>query len=189
MNNPSGFKYVLGSIVVVFSTIMLFSCENKITDIQNLTAYKKMPVNVARDVEIIYSDSGKMKLLLRTPLLNTYEDDDPRAEMPEGLKVFFYNDDKTISSYLTAKYAISYENTKVMEAKQNVVIVNEKGERLNTEHITWKQNERKIVSNKFVRITTPDKIMFGDGLESDETFSDWIIKRPRGEIYVNSEDN
>jgi LPS export ABC transporter protein LptC len=184
-NARSTYKVFLFIAVVIFSVIN-YGCVNELSDIQNLTAYQNVPVNVARDVEIIYSDSGQIKLLLRSPLLNTFEGDDPRVEMPEGLKVFFYNDDMSITSYLTARYAVSYDNRKIMEAKQNVVIVNEKGERLNTEHITWYQNDRKIVSNKFVKITTPDKIMFGDGLESDETFTDWVITRPRGRMYIKN---
>ncbi len=175
-------------LISLLAAMLLSACRNTFEEIEQYIIYKDVPVNVTRDVEMIYSDSGVVKMLLRAPLLNSYEGDNPYAEMPEGLKVFFYNSDMSISSYLTAKYAISYENTRIMEAKKNVVIVNDEGERLNTEHIVWNQNEKRISSNKFVKITTPDKIMYGDGLESDETFSDWIITSPRGEIYISEED-
>jgi LPS export ABC transporter protein LptC len=188
MNKYFYIRRILKSIGVVIAILMLFGCENKLEDVKNLNLYQDVPVNITRDVEIIYSDSGKIKLLLRAPVLNSFEGNDPYAEMPEGLKVFFYDDNMNITSYLTAKYAISYERKKIMEAKKDVVIVNEKRERLNTEHIIWDQNERKIVSKKFVKITTPDKILFGDGLESDETFTDWVIMRPSGQIYLENED-
>ena len=36
-----------------------------------------------------------------------------------------------------------------------------------------------------VTITTPDKILYGEGMESDESFYNWVIKKPRGEMYLN----
>jgi LPS export ABC transporter protein LptC len=181
-------RFSVRSIIACAMAVMLFSCENKLADIEAVTRDKSIPVNITRDVEIIYSEAGEIKMMLRSPLLNTYETDDPYVEMPEGLKVFFYDENMKITSYLTARYAISYENSRVMEAQNNVVIVNERGERLNTDHITWKQNEKRIVSEKFVTITTPDKTMYGDGLESDETFNDWVITKPRGIININTND-
>ena len=39
-----------------------------------------------------------------------------------------------------------------------------------------------------MKITTPDEIIYGDGLESNETFSKYQIKNIRGSISVNSDD-
>jgi len=48
-----------------------------------------------------------------------------------------------VESELRSNYAISYENSDIMEAKENVVVVNKKGETLNTEHLIWEKKTEK----------------------------------------------
>lgn len=106
----------------------------------------------------------------------------------EGFKVIFYDslNPEKIRTEITAKYGINKESEKIMEAKTDVIVINHlKGEQLNTEHLVWNQNTKKVFSDVFVKITTPDKILYGDGMQSDETFNHWRIKKPRGEMYVN----
>ena len=76
-----------------------------------------------------------------------------------------------------------------MEAHSNVVVNNyETDEQLNTEELIWDQRKEFIYSNKFVKITTGDGVLYGDGLESDQTFSSRRIINPSGEILVDEED-
>ena len=186
---PANIATILSkSIAVILLTAMLFSCENDIQKVNSLRDIEKLPVNVAKDVEIIYSDSAKIKLFVKSPVMMKYEGASNYMEMPKGLKAFFYNDDRSVKSFLTANYAISYEDTKIIEVKKDVVLVNQRGQKLNTEHLIWNQRERMIHTDKFVKITTKDKIMFGDGLESDESFDKWTILKPRGEILVDQDE-
>ena len=182
---------IIKSIVVIICTAMLFSCENDIKDINSLSDFENNPVDIAKEVEIAYSDSGKIKMLLTSPIMKKYESDDPYTEMPEGVKVFFYDTAKTIDSYLTANYAINREKSRIMEAKNDVVVINTRGERLNTEHLIWDQKKRTIYTNESVKITTADEVLFGDGLKSDETFDNWEILNPNGEltIFLNENDS
>ena len=46
-----------------------------------------------------------------------------------------------------------------MEARKNVVVVNEKGETLNTEHLIWDERSEKLKSDEFVKITRKDEII------------------------------
>ena len=50
------------------------------------------------------------------------------------------------------------------------------------------REEGRIFTEEYVKITTPDEIIYGDGLESNETFSKYQIKNIRGSISVNSDD-
>ena len=91
-----------------------------------------------------------------------------------------------ITSQLTAEYGISHDKQKIMEARTNVVVVNnKKNEQVNTEKLTWNQVTRKISSDKFVKITTPEKIIMGEGFDSDETMDNYTIKKLKGTILVN----
>ncbi|MFO8055398.1 MAG: LPS export ABC transporter periplasmic protein LptC [Bacteroidales bacterium] len=175
------------SIAIIFYMLMLFACSNDMEMVSAISKEKELPVDIAKDVVISYSDSGQVKVHLDSKKMESYAGEKPYIEMPEGLYVKFYDNNGSVKSTLTANYAISHEKSKTMEAKNDVVLINVKGEQLNTEHLIWKQQENKIVSNEFVKITTDDKILFGEGLEADETMDNWTIKNPKGTIYLDDE--
>ena len=68
-----------------------------------------------------------------------------------------------------------------------MVVVNQQNQTINTELLIWDQKKAMIYSDKFVKITTEDEVLFGDGFESDETFDKWIILKPRGSFRVETE--
>jgi LPS export ABC transporter protein LptC len=139
----------------------------------------------AEKVTIEYSDSGFLKARIFSPLLVAVKQPtQPYMELNKGLKVDFYERDGKIQSYLTAEYGISYPDEKQIIVRNNVEILNVKGEMLNTEELKWDQKNRKIVTDKFVKITTPDQIITGKGLESDEAFSEWEILNVSGTINI-----
>lgn len=175
------------SIVAACSMTMLFSCENDIRKVNLVSASDSiLQVSTIKNIDLIRSVSGKVVLELTAPLLIIYEGDEAHSEFPKGMKIVFFDSLMNITSQLTAEYGISYEKRKIMEARKNVVVVNNrKHEQVNTEKLTWNQVTKKISSDKFVKITTPEKIILGDGFESDETMDNYIIKNPKGNILVN----
>jgi LPS export ABC transporter protein LptC len=76
----------------------------------------------------------------------------------------------------------------IVEAKKNVVVINEKNEKLNTEHLIWNEKTKKIYSDEFVKITTPDEIIYGTGFEADQDFSRYKIMNIKGTITVKKSD-
>ena len=72
-----------------------------------------------------------------------------------------------------------------MEADRNVVVVNKKGERLNTEQLYWDETKHIIYTNKAVTITTATEILDGDGLQSNEDFTDYKITSLHGTVMLN----
>ena len=73
-----------------------------------------------------------------------------------------------------------------MEGDNNVRVVNRKGERLNTEQLFWDENKQKIYTNKFVTIKTAREILYGNGLVSNEDFTQYKITDLRGTIEVDN---
>jgi lipopolysaccharide assembly outer membrane protein LptD (OstA) len=76
-----------------------------------------------------------------------------------------------------------------MVASGNVEVINEKKEQLNTEKLYWNQKEGKIYSNDFVKITTQEEILMGEGFESNEDFTKYSIKKLKGTININENDS
>lgn len=176
------------SIVVIIMATMLFACKNNMETISALTVDESIPSETAKDVELIYSDSGKIVIKLISPLLNRYINDEPYIEFPQGLHLFFYDSLMNVQSELTANYGINREKKKTMEVKDDVVITNyPKNEVLNTEHVIWDQKIRKIYSDVFVKRTTPDGVLYGEGFDADESLNAWKLRKVSGEFTV--EDN
>lgn len=165
----------------------IISCEN---DLEKVKLYSKdlnSPQESARNIKILYSDSAKLQVEITAPVLNHYEVEAPYIEMPKGLRAIFYNDKLEVKSKLDADYGIRYEKEQKMEARKNVTLVNEKGDRLNTEHLIWDEKKEKLYGDQFVKITTKDEIIFGNGFEANQDFSKYKIFNIKGTISLNNE--
>jgi len=157
--------------------------------ISSFTIDDTLPSESAKDIEMIYSDSGRVMIKLLTPVLNRYLTEDPYVEFPEGLHLYFYDSLMNVKSELTANYGINWENKKTMEVKDDVVITNhEKNEVLNTEHVIWDQRIKKIYSDVFVKRTTPDGVLYGKGFDADESLKLWKLRNVSGEFMFDEDE-
>lgn len=169
----------------------LSACENDIAVVNSVTSGgKEQPVESSKNVEFLYSDSARVRSKLKTPWVDHFMGKKPYYEMPKGMEVIFYDQFKKEQTKLTANYGIGYDadnKMNVMEAKGNVIVINEKGDRLNTEHLVWNSVTKKIYTNEFVKITTKDEVIWGKGLESNEDFTVYDIKQVKGSIAVKDD--
>jgi LPS export ABC transporter protein LptC len=182
-------RIIIKSIIVSSIIIMLFACENDITEINSLSRTDTLPFEQARDIEVYYTDSGRLTAYLESTLMYNYKKANGYLEFPEGFKVVFYDSDLNPKSEITARYGIRYDKTKIMEAKNDVVVRNiDKNEQLNTEHLIWDEKKGIIYSEVFVKITRSDEVLYGDGLQSDQNFENYTIKNPTGEFKINPDE-
>ncbi len=183
------FYFLTKSTVLIFITVMLFACKNDLKTINTITFADTLPSLSAKDIDITYSDSGIVKAHITSKLMNSYDGDEPYFEFPEGISIEFYDTAMYVKSQLTANYAIHYEKKKMMEAKNDVVIINfEKDEKINTEHIVWDQQKKKIYSDVFVTRTTKDNVLFADGFDANENFTKYSLRNPKAEIYIDQDE-
>ncbi len=176
---------ILSSLFSVLS-FLLSSCENDVERVKQVTASDSLPVETGKDVEFFYSDSGRVKVRAFAPKLERFANpEDPKIVMPDGVNVDFYNEEMKVKSKLTANYAVRYEQKHIMEARHNVVVVNEKGETLNTEKLFWDEDHDRIYSDQFVKITKEDETIWGNGFESNATFDKYDITDITGRFPRN----
>src|SRR3546814_14747832 len=76
--------------------------------------------------------------------------------MPEGLHVEFYNDSLEVESTLTSKYGKRDLKAKTMEVRDSVVVLTTDGRMLETERLGWEEEDDRIFSDQFVKITDPN---------------------------------
>lgn len=181
-NNFISFR-VAGALCIFSLAFFLGSCENDMNEVNQIT---KKPEPYAsetiKELDIIYTDSGLVRMHMKAPLMKHYVANikDPYEELPEGVYIEFFNDSNQVKSTLKANYAVRYDQTHFMEAKRHVVVVNENGEQLFTEHLIWDETSRKIKTNGPVKIITNKETLEGDGMIANEDFTEWEILRPKG---------
>jgi len=183
-------KYFLRGVILTIILSWLSSCENNMNTVTLITSKDKTPQEVEENASIFYNDSAKTKFHLTAKRIEDYGgQEDPHVIFPKGIHIDFYDDSAHVNGQLDAEYAIRHDNIKMMEADNNVRIVNRKGEKLNTEQLFWDEAHHKIYTNKYVTIQTAKQIIYGDGLVSNEDFTQYKITNIRGTIQLDSPDD
>lgn len=161
------------------------SCVNDLREVQEAADRATPTIEKGEDIEIFYSEKGQVKIRLEAPTLTRYNTEEPYIEFNDGLKVYFFNDKMEVKSKLRANYGIRYDKNGETIVRNDVLVYNEQDEKLETEELTWDFDTETIRSDKFVKITTKDEVLFGQGFEADENFSKYRILKPEGTIKVD----
>lgn len=166
-------------------SLFLFSCKNKQSDIQDIVSKNSLRQDKAEQVTIIYSEAAKVKFRLYADELIRNEIAKPRyTDFKKGIRLEAFNDSLKIESILTAKFARYYEEKQNVLIRDNIVVVNKKGDRLSTEELVWNQQLQKFYTEKPVSIRTATQVIYGDGLEANQDFSWYQITNIKGVVKV-----
>lgn len=129
---------------------------------------------MAYDVVIERSDSGFLVAKLSAPMMRTIDDNDSSMlEFPKGFTAYIYErGDTAPTSMIRGDYGVNYDKKELVVVKRNVMVKNiSTQEVLETETLFWNQKKKKIYTSSPVKITSPDKVIFGDSLTAEEDFS------------------
>lgn len=166
--------------------LMLAGCRNDLQVVNELYSEEEVKFDLAANPVLTYSEKGVTRLNITAPSLKSWNQNPRKTEFPEGLKVDFYNGRRNTST-LTADYGVNFEQSKELVVEGNVVFKNDKGEMLETDKLTWIEKEARIRTEAAIRITTPEEVITGIGLDADEDFSNYTIGKISGIVHV--EDN
>lgn len=180
-------KHISHSKLFLLSALIsmtLFSCTNKPEEIEKAEKQEIKKEEFGREIEILITKKGKPNIKITAPKVVRNYSGKPFNEFPEGMNLFVYNQEGTVESTLTAKYGKMGDNSTEMIAKDSVVVINKTGETLNTEHLIWDKENSKIKTEGFVKIQTEDEIIYGDGFESNDDFTEYEITNIHGIVRV-----
>ena len=166
-------------------TMLLFSCQNTIEEVKEIGDFKEVPAKESFEVTYLRSQHGKVMNRLYAPIVQQFKD--KRTVMPLGFKLDFLDSNLNTSAYLQAKYGEMISEKQIMIARDSVILVNSKKEELYTEELTWQQDSAKIYTDKYVKIKRQDVVIHGKGFESNEDFTQYVIKKITGQYYLNDE--
>jgi LPS export ABC transporter protein LptC len=172
--------YISATLLI---TGLLFSCENKL-DLIPKSDLLTLPSLTVRDFETIFTDSGRIQLVLTSPIMEQYENAEvPYSEFKLGILVKFHDGREEPVGSVSAKYAKYTKSNNVWELRDSVVVINEAKEMLETEILFWDQAKDKIYTDRFVKITSTDQVIQGFGFESDSKLQRRRIRKVSATIY------
>jgi LPS export ABC transporter protein LptC len=162
--------------------LFLGGCENNLKDLPSM---KKMVIpEQGWKIESYMSEGAKVKGKLSAPYMLRYQQaDTPYVEFPKSLHVDFYNDSLMIESQMDALYGKYFQNQNKVFLRDQVVVKNIlKGDTLHCKELWWDQGTARFYTDKPVQIYTKDKILFGTGMEADQSFRWYTIKKLTGSV-------
>jgi LPS export ABC transporter protein LptC len=143
----------------------------------------KGPLKEVENVTMFYSEMDIVKIKMVAQKVFEFENGD--REFPEGIYLEFFDQTGKITSTLRANSAYYFKEEIKWRGRGDVEIINiEKKEQLNTEELFWKQDTKRIFTDKFVTIKLQSEVIYGTGLEAAQDLSDYTIKNPEGEFEV-----
>jgi LPS export ABC transporter protein LptC len=181
--------YTIKFAALLTGCIFLYSsCENKLADVQRFSQ-KSIGKDVAKDVAIRYSLSGRKKAVLTGSLMYRVQDTIPYVEFPQSIHVDFFNEGgDTIQSKLTARYAKYIESQSKVYLKDSVRVINILGDTLYCDELFWDRSKtgQEFYTDKPVKIRRRMEIIDGIGLTARQDFKEWLIVKPVGFIKVGN---
>lgn len=170
---------------------LLSACENDIEKINLLNTSSNFPNIIGENLEVIYSDSAKVKVKMLSPEIKMFNNaEKPYSEFPQGLIVYFYDDSLNIESQIEANYAIRFDETDLWQARGNVIVQNLKtGERLDSEELFWDEEKEIIYSNTYTRIIKENGTFYGqNGFRSNQSLTDYELIGSSGLLNIKEDE-
>lgn len=172
--------------ILIWGTILGTGCNRSEKEIALLNALSKdEPVQEAFNVTFIFSEKGAVQARLKAPHVAMRKRDQQEVSIfDKGLQLIFYNEEGKEQSNLTGNYGEFTKEFGEALVKGNVLVINEVGDRLETEKLMWSTAEDSIFTDEFVKIQTQKEIIFGDSMKAATDFSGYKIFHIRGTMQL-----
>jgi|LakMenE18May11ns_1017448.scaffolds.fasta_scaffold9959459_8 LPS export ABC transporter protein LptC len=177
-------------LAITITLLSLTACTNDLKDVQALPRNKLSASQTGDSITLIYTDSTLIKIILKANRMLLFNKNvtEPFTILPKGFYVTIFDDEEKVSSTLKGNYGVRYDLSKRMEARYAVEVINKNGEKLETEKLIWDEANKKIYTDAFVKITTPNQVISGKGLESNQDFTKYEIKKITGIINIKNDE-
>ena len=159
---------------------LMASCINDPMLVQDFVIDKKQPIEKIKGALLLHTERGKVKVRLIANNIERFQEIQPSLIFSNHLEVHFYNDSSQLQSTLKADDASIDEETKIMFAKNNVILTSVDDKKLETDELLWDENRNKIYTDKKVKITTGKEVIFGEGFTSTPDFKQYSITKIHG---------
>jgi len=175
---------VLPRILLIFVSLaaILFSCANSLEDLNKIIDPEEEPDITITNVEMQHSDSARLQVKMTAPSVKKYESaKEARDEFPQGMHVWLYEKTGELSAEITANWAKHDITIDLWEARNNVVLTNVEGRKLETEQLFWDQKKGTVYSENYTKITEANgNVYSGESFTAKQDLSDYKLNNKSG---------
>lgn len=184
------YQKIITGIVTAITVTMLFSCEGNLNRVRALDLLGENPQAVGKGLNLKYTDSGRVVATLKSPkMLDFTNMDFPFREFPNGIEVEFFDKNRK-KSIVTAKYAVIYDETGLIDLQDNVVLITSDSTKLKAEQLFWDQKAGWIFTDKANTIQFPNGARNdGQGFDSDLNFTNFRSRTNVGIQIIEEKKN
>ena len=162
--------------ITAFMAVMLFSCENPYSVINQIGSDDTLSGIIADSVVFYRSDSGVVRMELRTPRMVRMDRDEDVLEFPLGFVAYMYDNQHRLVTQFQAYYGKSHGKIHLFEAEGDVMVENmDNDQTMYSDKLYWYQEQKMLFTRSRVRIVTPDKQIEADSLVAKEDFSEYTL--------------
>ena len=146
-----------------------------------------MPLGIANNIRMVYTDSAKVKAILKAPLYIDYTNSAFQYyEFPKGLNVTFFDENEN-ESKLVADYGILYNATKIIDLKRNVHLFSYDGSELTTQQLYWDSEKDWIFTEEPFTYRDVDYTFDAIRLDTNREFTKFQTGKLTGTVTMKEE--
>lgn len=178
----------VGSILLALTALLITAaCSNDMERVKFFDRHS-LPSQSLTNATILRSESGLVQMRLEAAKIDKYDVPQPKTLYPNGVKITFFNEEKDSTATLMARYAVSWDQSDVMMARDSVVIIDyQTGDTIYLQDIVWNSQQKRIYSNNPLRAKNGERVTFGDSFHSDDAFQNLQIVNQRGTVVMEDE--
>jgi LPS export ABC transporter protein LptC len=171
-------------VIAMFLFISASSCSREKREMVDVIFDKENTYTMrSTGVSTLISDSGITRYkLVAEEWLCFEEATEPYWFFPEKVHVEKFDTLFQVEASIDADTAYFFRKQKLWKLIGHVEVENFEGERFETSLLFWDQNQERIYSDQYIRITKGDFINTGVGFESNQMLTQWRIFNAGAEI-------
>lgn len=176
-------KYISEVFSLFLITFFLTSCEEK-KKVEVANKYNG-PLMATENLNVMYSDSGRTTVRLTTARQLKFENED--EVYPKAVYVTFFDKNGVEYSSLRGDSG-RYEKSKgLYKVMGNVFFFNRlQQQSLATDLLNWNPIQKKVYTDKKFTIKTPKEELHGVGMDADQDFTHYTMRKTKGTFAVDS---
>lgn len=144
------------------------------------------------NVNYLFSENGNLKAKLTTGHVQQRTEGDstnPQAVhyFKRGVKIQFFNmQTHEQESLLTSSEGKLNKQAGLADLNGNVTAIGKEGAKLETAQLFWDEKQNKIYTTGYVKIQNANRVIEGEGFESNTELTRYRIFKARGQVQVNN---
>ncbi|TCK67419.1 LPS export ABC transporter protein LptC [Winogradskyella wandonensis] len=171
---------------MAIAVTMFFSCKNNFKDVQQVGVLQNEPIGIADTINLKYTDSFQLRANLISPRMLDFSNRSfAFSEFPKGIELHVYDDNGNVSK-IFADYAITYDETDLIDLRGNVILATHNKDSLFAPQMYFDQKTEWVFTNENVRLRSEGTDITGRGFDSDKNFDVWEMLETSGEVEIEN---